>query len=321
MALAVERREVLFSSEVAVLDGTGLVGSRFLELTRAKIAPGSREVDITDREVVRSWVESVPGEVIVNFAGYTDVDGAEKERKDGEESASWRLNVDGARNLAEAAKEEGKFLIQISSGFVFPGTAVYPGPYSEEARPAQTEEEISWYGWTKLKGEEAVQASGARFAIARIDYPYRAFFRDKTDFARKIINLYRNGNLYPMFGDQFITPTFVDEAAEAIAIIGREQKEGIFHVASRTKTTPFNFALELVRRIDGDDQKVPLGSMTEFVNNNPQKAKRPRHGGLDVKATQENLGIRFMTWSEALDEVIRQRIELFGKDFLKQPLF
>lgn len=304
----IESKERLLPPRVAFFGASGLVGSRVRELSPQLVteaAPPSRELNLADKGAVERWLDQATSEVVVNFAAYTDVEGAERQRGD-KEGLAWQTNVVGTRNLAEACRERDLFLLHVSTDFVFPGTRANPGPYPENARPAQSSREVIWYGWTKRVGEEAVGESGVRAAIVRIAYPYRAIFAGKTDHARNIASLYEQDRLYPIFADQYFTPTFTDEAAEPIGIIASQEKEGFFHIASSTQATQFAFADYLINHLYGGKDKVKLGSIVEFTAQNPDKAKRPQFGGLAVEHTQKELGIKFMSWHKALDEFIRQ---------------
>ena len=92
----------------------------------------------------------MPDTVIVNAAAYTAVDRAESEAE-----RARRVNSDGPRHLAIAAREVGARLIHISTDFVFDGTG--SSPY----RPDAATNPLSVYGRTKLAGEQAVLESAA----------------------------------------------------------------------------------------------------------------------------------------------------------------
>ncbi|MEK7112709.1 MAG: sugar nucleotide-binding protein, partial [Patescibacteria group bacterium] len=270
------------------------------------ITPKSEELDITNKKAVELFFDTNHGEFhsVINFAAYTDVDGADKERSD-EKGDVWGINVQGAENLAEAAKRFGKHFVQISTDFVFTGTEENPGPYSEEAKTEETPDNLTWYGWTKLVGEKRVQGINPGASIVRISYPYRANFKGKLDFARNILMLFDEGKLYPMFNDQKLTPTFIDEASKVFYLLLEEKKAGIFHVTSTDLTTPFEFARYLLEKARGVKNVVKEGSMQEFLKA-PGRTKRAKLGGLLNEETRKELGISLMSWKEGIDELVKQ---------------
>lgn len=287
----------------------GLVGSRFIDLIaseRQPITPELHEVDITDKSsLVAFFQENEKSfDAVVNFAAFTDVDAAEKERGD-EKGLVWQVNVEGAKNVADVAKKFNKFLVHISTDFVFPGNKENPGPYPEDTELPESPDGISWYGWTKLMGEKKVKETGGKYAIARIAYPFRSHCTQKSDFARKILALYDEGKLYPMFTDQIMTPTFIDEAASAIEEICELEKEEICHLVSSNTTTPYKFACYLIEKARGVKNVVKKGSLKEYLKI-PGRTPISRLGGLDTKKTQEELGMKFKTWQQAVDEFVEQ---------------
>ncbi len=290
--------------KVLVIGATGLVGSRFTELAKNKIdiIPVDEKVlDITDKDAVDKYFKENQFDSVLNLAAVTNVDGCEKERGD-ENSFTWKLNVVGPKNLAEACLRCNNFMVQISTDFIFRGTKDEPGPYSEDAEIPEDNNGIGWYGWTKNRAEKAIQNSGVRNSIVRIAYPfYSTKFDLKLDFAKNYLKLFDDGKLFPIFKDQTITPIYVDDLVEPLVKILDDEIEGTFHLVSRDVTTPFDFVEYLLKKNRNVEGVVKEGSMSEFL-----KAKgrtpRPRLGGLKTKITQQKLGMKFKTWREMIDE-------------------
>lgn len=117
--------------------------------------------------------------------------------------------------------------------------------------------------------------------------------------------LYDEGKLYPMFSDQKMTPSFIDEIAKVLYLLVEEKKTGIFHVASTIVATPYEFASYLLEKARGAKGVVKEGSLVEFMKT-PGRTPRSIFGGLKTEITQRQLGITLMTWKEALDEFVRQ---------------
>ena len=277
-----------------------------LAVERQSITPKSVELDITDRASLDDFIKRKKDnfDVVINFAAHTNVDEAEKEKGD-KKGLAWMINVEGAGNVAEAAKKYGKFLVHISTDFVFPGTKENPGPYPEEAKLPENLNGINWCGWTKLMGEKKVRELNKNSAIVRISYPFRSHYTRKIDFARNILQLFDEGKLYPMSTDQLMTPTFIDEAASAIEEICELEKPETFHLASSNTTTPYEFANYLLEKARGAKNVVKKGSLKEFLKA-PGRTPRPIFGGLDTKKTQKILGMKFKTWKQTVDEFIEQ---------------
>ena len=291
------------SERICVVGATGLVGSRFAELypkSEEIFSPDVAELDITSIDSVNNYFNKNQVAAVVNFAAYTNVDGAEKERGD-KNGAAWKLNVDGVENLMKACKDKDIFLVQVSTDFVFKGDEKDSGPYSEDKKIPDDDLGISWYGWTKNRAEKLIKESGARYAIVRIAYPfYSAKFEGKLDFAKGFLKLFDDGKLYPVFSDQIHSVSNVDDLVKPLTKIVNEKIEGVFHIVSRDTTTPFDFASYLLEKARGVKDVLQNGSMSEFLKA-PGRTPRPRLGGLKTEITEEKLGMSFKTWREMVD--------------------
>lgn len=288
------------TKNIAVIGGDGLVGSRFIELSSYTThnLDITRGCDITNPSSIQKACDPIAPSAVINFAAYTDVNSAEKQRGD-KNGIAWKVNVNGAQNVAHYCNINDIPLIHISTDFVFRGTAADPGPYLVDKHKPRDPKSISWYGWTKKKAEDIIQLSHAHSAIVRISYPFRASFPEKTDFLRIILDLHDKGDLYPMFSDQFITPTYIDELAEVLDILLTSFKTGIYHVASSNTCTPHEFAQYALEHYTGSSINVKKGSIVDFLKNT-NTAHRPQFGGLSVKETELALGINFRTWQKAV---------------------
>lgn len=279
-------------SEILVTGASGLVGSRFAELSKYRdslILPDERIMDIT-----KSDLDLRNADVVVNFAAYTNVTEGENQRGD-KSGLCWQLNVEGVRNLLNNLKP-GAFFIQISTDMVFSGTS---GPYGETDTPEEDSNKVTWYGYTKAEGERLCK----KHTILRLIYPVRAKFDQKLDYLRKPLKLFDEGKLYPIFNDQQISISFIDEIAKALDLIIEKKAKGVFHASSSDLTTPFELISYLIKQARGVDNVVQPSSLAESV-------RYPKYGGLKVERTEQALGIKFSTWRGIVDKLIVQKISV-----------
>src|SRR3990167_10275656 len=204
----------------AVIGASSMVASRFCDLAKNHFnlvksdLSGKIAVDITQEKSVSDFFKNYEFDWILLFSAFTDVDDAEKQR--GSKSGlCWKINVEGVKNIAAECKKNKKNLLFISTDFVFDGSS---GPYDEDSPIGPDLDKVSWYGITKLEAERLIRKTLKTFIILRISYPFRGPFSQKDDQIKRILRLYDAGNLYPMFYDQTITPTFIDDVASAISI-------------------------------------------------------------------------------------------------------
>lgn len=301
--------------KILVIGPGSLTGSRFIELLDKSIEVWGKDfksLDITKRDAVFQVVNSFPGKYIINFAGATAVGEIEKERPKNpfnqnelQENMPYKVNVLGTRYIIEASKKTNKFPIFLSTGYVFDGKN---GPYSEEDKLCDDPSKVSWYSWTKILAENEIKNSGIESLVIRISYPYRSEYKGKKDFARNFLKFYdevKSGereSFPPLFTDQFLTPTFIDDLAPAISLLVEKDEKGIFNIASPEITTPYEFGLELLkiaRGVENPESIVPKGSVYEYEASHPDAAKYPIKGGEKVDKI-ESLGFTPTSWKEGI---------------------
>lgn len=274
---------------IEIIGAGSFIGSSVLKDLEGKLAaPSSLELDITDIQTVKSALEKNHPSSVISFAAYTNLAEAEKERGD-KSGIVWKVNVQGAENLSKVCNETGTFLVHISTDAVFPGTDNFPGPYPEDATLPDNPNPLSWYAYTKLKGEEAVQANTRDWAIVRISYPF-GNLHNPRDFALKTIQYIKMG--YSLFNDQNFTPTFLPDLSGALNKIVSQHQVGIYHVVCSRITTPFNFAKYIADKL-GLENQIQSGSINDYKG-----FPRVKLGGLENKKTQEKLGLKLHQWQE-----------------------
>lgn len=296
---------------ILVTGSDGLVGSRFIELTNRKNflhLPTQVEFDITQPERIREVIKDYKFSAIVNFAAYTNVSEAEKER-DNRNGDCWQVNVEGVKNLVNAIDPDKIHYIQISTDMVFSGSDNDPGPYPEH-HPAETDsEKLTWYGFTKAEAERYVlEQLGNKATIIRINNPVRAKYETKLDYARKPLKLYDEGKLYPLFTDQKVTVTFIDEFAKLVDKIINENITGIMHLSSSDLTSPYEFVSYLLERTRKVEGVVKSTTIEDYWQQTQLPLRYPKNGGLQVFVTEKILNHRFLSWREIVDELVAQGI-------------
>ena len=187
-------------------------------------APDTVLLDITDLAAVRSMVASEGVDVIVNCAGYTNVDAAESHA-----DAADLLNAKAVENLAVAMKEVGGLLVHISTDYVF--GSKYNTPIPEDTIPAPE----SVYGQSKWHGEEAIRRVGCRSVIIRTAWLYSEFGKN---FVKTMLRLTAEKPSLKVVFDQVGTPTYAGDLAEAIVEIAGQAGNDAPRHAQAEATSP-----------------------------------------------------------------------------------
>jgi dTDP-4-dehydrorhamnose reductase len=271
--------------KILIFGGSGLVGSRFIELHKGNFyikAPSAAEVDITNPDDVLKVLEEFDCDCVVNFAAYTSVEEAEKD-KDNKDGLCFKINVLGAKNIALVCKRFDKHLVHISTEYVFDGQKS-DSPYTEDDKPNP----LNWYGKTKYLGELAVLEKDAASVIVRISMPYSARYELKKDVARFFLEQLKLGNHVKAISDQKITPTIVSDIANALAVILEKQSTGIYHVSSKDFITPLEFVEKIARVFGLDNSIITSVGIDEY--NKTKKAKLLKYSWLNPNKFENEFG-------------------------------
>lgn len=292
--------------KVLITGGGGLVGSHFRDFAYdfSILSPDQNELNIIDDKSVKEYLEKHNPDWIINFAAYTDVNGAELQRGD-ESGLCWQVNVDGVSTLLKNYKS--KNFIQISTDMVFDGNENNPGPYSEDATPPDNYDNLTWYGWTKNRAEEEVQKYGG--TIVRIIYPVRSSYAGKLDYIRGPLFKIASGKMHPIFSDQQISISYVNEITEALRTIIQDDRHGVFHISSDT-TTPFDLISKVLEEIGEDPSQLKQSSVIEFLKTNGPSYRYPIYGGLKSKVTEQTLDLHFSTWQTVVEKLVASGLKL-----------
>lgn len=291
------------SERIAVIGSKSMVGSRFCELASDNfeiIEADQPKVNLKSEQTIENFFAENDFDLAILFASFTDVDEAEKQRND-QRASCWQINVQGTQKIAQACQSHNRHLLFISTDFVFDGTN---GPYSEDDEPGPDLEKVSWYGITKMEAEKAVKNANPDNLVVRIAYPYRGKYPEKDDIVKRILRLAQADKLYPMFSDQIITPTFIDDLAPAISLLIAKNQTGTWHLASEKSTTQYELAKKTLALAALNPAIVSEGSIHEFLKG-AQSTPRPVNGGLKVDKIK-NLGFTPTSWEEGLSIVFKQ---------------
>ncbi|MBB5632678.1 dTDP-4-dehydrorhamnose reductase [Cryobacterium mesophilum] len=223
---------------------------------RPATALGRSDLDVTDEDAV---LDAVAGHsVVINCAAYTRVDDAETD-----EDAAFAINATGAGNLARAAAIHGATLVQLSTDYVFDGSATTP--YAEDA----LRHPMSAYGRTKAEGERlALELNPGATYILRTAWLYGAH---GPNFAKTMVRLAREHGTANVVSDQLGQPTWtVDVAHQLLTMLDNELPAGVYHATSSGEASWFDFAREVFSLSGFDPDSVKPISSGQFLRPAPR---------------------------------------------------
>jgi len=295
---------------------SGLVGSRITEILGDKFQFISFSldsgVDITDFNLLKlKLARFSDAKTVLHLAAFTDVTAAFKQNGD-KNGSCYKVNVVGSRNIAQLCRNYKKYLIHISTDFVFGDKNPPAGGYIETDEPKPLKDE--WYGKTKYLAEQEVEKSGCDFTILRIAFPYKAKPalkklepEVKLDLPRRIKEKLEKGMKLNMFTDQVITPTFIDDIAKVVGKCISKRPQGIFHCVGSENLSPYNLACKIADTFDLNKSLIKKAKLEDFLKQNPGSRPRQKNLSLSNDKVQKELGIKMLTVDEAL-EIIKTQL-------------
>jgi dTDP-4-dehydrorhamnose reductase len=281
--------------KVLIAGAAGQVGRALVDSipTPIEVVKCSHQgLDVSDERVVLSCIRLHAPDVIVNAAAHTAVDRAESEPE-----LARRVNSDGPRYLALAAREVGARLVHISTDFVFDGASSIPYPPEAPTNP------LNVYGVTKRAGEQAVlEVLPERSVVLRTSWVYAA---EGSNFVRTMLRLMGANAAVRVVADQVGTPTAAQSVAQAIwRIMERPSLTGIHHWSDAGVASWYDFAVAIADIAENLGLLASKITVTPISTEEyPSAARRPRYSVLDTRSLAV-LGIARVHWRRQLQSVL-----------------
>ena len=247
------------------------------------IAWDIQDLDICQLEQVRTAVNHIRPDIVINAAAFTQVDQAETHQE-----AAYRGNALGPRNLALATNEMNIPLLHFSTDYVFDGSQ--SRPYHEFDRPNP----LSVYGQSKLAGEKEVQKGNPRHFIVRTAWLYHIVGKN---FPQTILRL-ANQEEVRVVHDQFGSPTFAPHLAQAVSRLLDTEAYGTYHLSGSGGTSWYDFTKALYH-VRGIQTSVTPITTAEY----PLPAPRPAYA---VLTSLQDPSIMLPPWEEGVRDFVAQ---------------
>lgn len=288
--------------KLLLLGGNGQVGREL----RRSLAPlgdvvvGTRDGEGADERAdfaapasLEELIARVGPDVVVNAAAYTAVDRAETDA-----DAAFRINAEAPAALARACAAGGALLVHYSTDYVFDGRG--DRPYREDDATAP----LGVYGASKLAGEQAIHASGARHAILRTAWVYAPH---GNNFLLTMLRLGAGRDELRVVADQVGAPTSAAWIADATAAILRHgvQASGIWHLVADGQTSWHGFAQAIFDEAHAAGLLARVPQVQPIATSDyPTAATRPAYSVLDTSRLRADFRIQPPHWRDGLSAVI-----------------
>lgn len=250
------------------------------------------DLDITNEEAVLKKVSEIKPEYIINCAAYTAVDKAETAGEIVE-----KINADGPRNLAKAAKKNDCVLVHISTDYVFGGDLDVEKDYKED----DPKNPVTAYGITKLHGEEAIEENTDKYYIFRTAWLYG----DGNNFVRTMLKLGETKDEINVVSDQHGSPTYAEDLANFIGeAIEKKIPYGVYNATNEGYTTWYDFTKAIFEYAGIICNVNPVSTEKYIEMMKITQAKRPKNSQMS-KAKLEAQGIEVPKWEDALKRYLK----------------
>jgi dTDP-4-dehydrorhamnose reductase len=297
-----------FVMKIVLLGKNGQVG---WELQRAlaplgelialdRRGPAGQSADLAHPETVAAIVRELRPDVVVNAAAYTAVDKAESEP-----ALARAINAAAPAALARESAAAGAWLVHYSTDYVFDGSGNQPRDETALTAP------LSVYGATKLEGEQAIAASGARHLVFRTSWVYAA---RGGNFARTMLRLGAERDHLRVIDDQIGTPTGAELIADVTAhalrrAMAEPQLSGLYHLAAAGETSWHGYACRVIEaaRAKGLPVKVAREAIAAVPSSQfPTPAARPKNSRLDTTKLRRTFGLELSPWQAGVDRLLAE---------------
>lgn len=254
--------------------------------------------DLANLEGLRQTINAVRPDVLVNAAAYTAVDRAESEPE-----LADLINAQAPRVMAEEMRKRNGWLLHYSTDYVFDGSGTTPW---QEAGPVAP---LNLYGLSKLRGEQAILASGCQQLIFRTSWVYAA---RGGNFALTMLRLAAEREQLKVIADQIGAPTgaelIADVSAHALrAAFERPQLAGIYHLAAAGEVSWHGYASFVIEQARSAGQQLAVKQITAIPSAEyPTPARRPLNSRLDCRKLRDSFGLHLPDWQTGVARMLNE---------------
>jgi dTDP-4-dehydrorhamnose reductase len=280
---------------ILVTGANGQLGNEMQVLARENLQhtyffTDVQELDICDEQAVYAYVSEHKIDIIVNCAAYTAVDKAE----DNVELCD-KLNNIAPGYLARAAQANGAAMIQVSTDYVFDGTAHIPYTEEEPTCPA------SVYGSTKLAGEQNVMDHCEKAMVIRTAWLYSIY---GNNFVNRVLHAADTKDELLIASDQFGSPTSAKDLARIILYLIKTNEYGTYHATCQGVCNRYEFAQEVLKLAG---KRITLRPVV--TSESDLSSARPAYAVLDNFILRIINVYEMPDWRASLKEYMDERME------------
>ena len=263
-----------------VADGSAVTAAPYVQL------------DITDREAVLSALEEIRPDAIIHCAAWTAVDAAEDEEN---KEKVHKINCEGTKFIAEAAKELDAKMLYLSTDYVFDGKGERPWEPDDKCYAP-----LNVYGQSKLDGELAVSSTLEKYFIVRIAW---VFGLNGKNFIKTMINVGKSHDTVRVVNDQIGTPTYTLDLSRLLVDMVETDKYGYYHATNEGGYISwYDFCVEFYKQYGLTTNVIPVTTEEYGLS----KAARPSNSRLDKSKLVKAGFTPLPDWKDAVKRYLEE---------------
>jgi dTDP-4-dehydrorhamnose reductase len=245
------------------------------------------ELDIANTEAINNVFDKYKPTYFINTAAYTAVDKAETEQEQ-----AYLINAEATGNIAKVCKAYSTRLVHISTDYVFNGQGAQPYKEEDATYP------VNYYGYTKWMGEQLALQNNPQTIVIRTSWVYSVY---GNNFVKTMMRLMKDRSDINVVADQFGSPTYAKDLAEAIIQIITQNnfQPGIYHFSNSGEINWHTFAsaIKSAKHFSCNVHAIPTSQY-------PTPAKRPAYSVMSKEKIVSTFNIRLKDWQESLTECL-----------------
>jgi dTDP-4-dehydrorhamnose reductase len=267
------------------------------------IATDREELNLEDAQAIRSFIDQIRPDIIINPAAYTAVDKAESEPE-----IAHLINALAPEVLAGKARELDIPLIHFSTDYVFDGLKKEAYVETDKTNPQ------SVYGKTKCEGEEKIRTH-AKHIILRTSW---VFGSHGNNFLKTILGLISDKESLNIVGDQWGSPASAavlsDVTFKSVDRIFKDKNfndYGTYHVTNDGETNWHAYASLIsseAMKLNLKVKCVPDKIHPILTSEYPTAAKRPSNSRLNTDKLKKTFMLELPHWESEVKKVLKEII-------------
>jgi dTDP-4-dehydrorhamnose reductase len=275
--------------KILLLGHKGMLGTDLLTQMRLHheiVGMDKEEIDITSADECAKAIGKTAPQIVINAAGYTNVDGCETAKEE-----CFAVNAEALKNIAVACHRKNIRIIHFSTDYVFNGTGSAPYKEDDDCDPINT------YGASKLAGERYLQTLAQNYIIIRTAWLYGV---NGKNFVRTILEKAKTTPRLTVVDDQLGSPTHTKDLAAAVDLLIEKNAQGIFHVTNRGSCSWYQFAVKILQESGIENVEVSPIKSDQLA----RTAKRPAYSILSMQKFISTTGKAMQPWQLGLQDYL-----------------